>query len=199
MYMSLLTGRNPPTFAKDTVYRFMKMIQINWIRFTTILASRIIKDATVASYLIYVGMLIVVHGGIASLNGLGASVQTFWFECVHNLSIGSALLIVFFCGLAGALVMANIVMLLSIKIKNTKITTVLGIVVLVLMYRQASTYSQIKMFNPLQFKESVLLTDFLFVGNTVVPYFVIALLLSAAYIFICWLLLRFSYKKYQLN
>jgi len=45
MYMNLITGRNTPSFAKDTVYRFMKMIQINWIRFTTILASRIIKDA----------------------------------------------------------------------------------------------------------------------------------------------------------
>ena len=44
MYMNLITGRNTPNFAKDTVYRFMKMIQVNWIRFTTILASRIIKD-----------------------------------------------------------------------------------------------------------------------------------------------------------
>jgi len=47
MYMNLITGRNTPGFAKDTVYRFMKMIQINWIRFTTLLASRIIKDAIV--------------------------------------------------------------------------------------------------------------------------------------------------------
>ena len=47
MYMNLLTGRNTPAFAKDTVYRFMKMIQINWIRFTTILSSRIIKEAIV--------------------------------------------------------------------------------------------------------------------------------------------------------
>ena len=45
MYMSLLTDRNTPDFAKDTVYRFMKMVQINWIRFTTILSSRIIRDA----------------------------------------------------------------------------------------------------------------------------------------------------------
>lgn len=45
MYMNLITGRNTPDFAKDAVYRFMKMVQINWIRFTTILASRIIKDA----------------------------------------------------------------------------------------------------------------------------------------------------------
>ena len=45
MYMDLITCRNTPSFAKDTVYRFMKMTQINWIRFTTILSSRIIKDA----------------------------------------------------------------------------------------------------------------------------------------------------------
>lgn len=47
MYMNLLSGRNTPAFAKDTVYCFMKSTQINWIRFTTILASRIIKDAVV--------------------------------------------------------------------------------------------------------------------------------------------------------
>ena len=45
MYMNLISGRNTPAFAKDTVYRFMKMIQINWIRFTTTLAERIIKEA----------------------------------------------------------------------------------------------------------------------------------------------------------
>lgn len=47
MYMNLLTGRNTPDFGKDTVYRFMKMTQINWIRFTTILSGRIIKEAIV--------------------------------------------------------------------------------------------------------------------------------------------------------
>lgn len=45
--MNLITGRNTPDFAKDTVYRFMKMVQTNWIRFTTILSSRIIRDAIV--------------------------------------------------------------------------------------------------------------------------------------------------------
>lgn len=47
MYMNLLIGKDTPDFAKDTVYRFMKMLQINWIRFTTVLSSRIIKDAIV--------------------------------------------------------------------------------------------------------------------------------------------------------
>ena len=47
MYMSLITGRDTPSFAKDTVYRFMRMLQINWIRFTTILAARIITGAVI--------------------------------------------------------------------------------------------------------------------------------------------------------
>ena len=47
MYMNLITSRNTPAFAKDTVYRFMKMIQINWSRFKTILSSRIIRDAII--------------------------------------------------------------------------------------------------------------------------------------------------------
>ena len=47
MYMNLISGRNTPAFAKDTVYRFVKMLQINWIRFTTILSARIIREAIV--------------------------------------------------------------------------------------------------------------------------------------------------------
>ena len=48
MYMNLLTGKDTSGSAKDTVYRFMKMLQINWIRFTTILSGRIIiKEAIV--------------------------------------------------------------------------------------------------------------------------------------------------------
>lgn len=43
--MNLITGRNTPNFAKEVVYRFMKMSQINWIRFTTILSARIINEA----------------------------------------------------------------------------------------------------------------------------------------------------------
>lgn len=47
MYMNLITGRNTPAFAKDMVYRFMKMIQINQIHFTTILSAQIIKNAII--------------------------------------------------------------------------------------------------------------------------------------------------------
>jgi len=154
---------------------------------------------TLVLYLIYVGLLIVVHGGIASLHGLGASAQTFWFECLHNINVGTALSLVFLCGLMGALDMANLVMLLSIKLKNGKLAAGFGIIAVVLLSRQAATYSQMKMFNPLQFKESALLTDFLFVGNVMVPYFIIVLFLGTVYIAVLSLVLRASYKRYRLN
>lgn len=40
-----MLGRNLPGFCKDTAYRFMKMDCINWLRFTTILSSRIIRQS----------------------------------------------------------------------------------------------------------------------------------------------------------
>ena len=43
MYMDMLTGKNNAEFGKDTVYRFMKSLHINWLRFTTILAAKVIK------------------------------------------------------------------------------------------------------------------------------------------------------------
>ncbi len=43
--MDILTGKNEKDFAKDTVYRFMKSININWIQFTTLLSGRIIDDS----------------------------------------------------------------------------------------------------------------------------------------------------------
>lgn len=47
LYMSLITERHTPTFAKDTLYRFTKSAQTRWIRFTTLVASRIICNAIV--------------------------------------------------------------------------------------------------------------------------------------------------------
>ena len=50
MYMNMLMGTHEAGFAKDTVYRFMNSIHINWIRFTTLLstliASKTITDLT---------------------------------------------------------------------------------------------------------------------------------------------------------
>ena len=153
----------------------------------------------ITMYLIFVGGLIIVHGAIGSLHGLGASAQTVWFECILNLNAGAALLIISLGGLAGTLVMTNIMCFLSIKTKNSKISVIMGIVVVGLLRKGASTYSQIRLLNPTQFGGSELVTAFLFIGKTIIPYFVIVFLLSTIYIALLWLAARLSYKNYYMN
>jgi len=45
MYMNMLMNTHSAGFAKDTVYRFLNSIHINWIRFTTLLSARIISKS----------------------------------------------------------------------------------------------------------------------------------------------------------
>ena len=154
---------------------------------------------TLTAYLFYVGVLMLVHGMIGSLHGLGASAQTFWFDCIFNISIGTGLLLIFFGGLAGALVIANIVMLLSMKIKNSKAAVVASIAVVMLLRKGTDTYSQIKLLNPIRFGGSESAYNFLFVGTAIIPYFVVVLILSIVYVAVLWLIMRLSYKKYYIN
>lgn len=44
MYMNMMMGTHQAGFAKDTVYRFTNSIHINWIRFTTLLSTRIASE-----------------------------------------------------------------------------------------------------------------------------------------------------------
>mgnify|MGYP005813833093 CR=1 FL=1 len=43
MYMNMLTGKHTEGFAKDTIYRFLNSISINWMRFTSLLSARIVS------------------------------------------------------------------------------------------------------------------------------------------------------------
>ena len=45
MYMDMLLGNDAAAFAKDTAYRLMNSIHINWLKFTTLLAACIIREA----------------------------------------------------------------------------------------------------------------------------------------------------------
>ena len=43
MYMEMMSEKRLNSFAKDAVYRFIKSANINWLRFTTMLSSRIVN------------------------------------------------------------------------------------------------------------------------------------------------------------
>lgn len=44
MYMGYLMGKTEGQFANYTVYRFMKSIHINWMKFTTAVAARVANE-----------------------------------------------------------------------------------------------------------------------------------------------------------
>ncbi|OPJ64223.1 hypothetical protein [Clostridium oryzae] len=154
---------------------------------------------TATIYFIFIGIFVLEHGAIASLHGWAASAQTFWFDSIYNINIGTALLILLFGGLMGSLVMANIVMLTSIKFKNIKFTIGASVVIVYLLFRQTATYSNIRLFNPLQFRSASLLEYYFFIGNAAIPYFVIVLILTAVYVVFFQLLIKNTYKKYCIS
>lgn len=152
------------------------------------------------AYGIFVGTLIIEHGIIASLHGWRASAQTLWFSSLYNINIGTGLIIIMLGGLLGVLVMANIVMLLSMKTRNMKITSVLSVAIVWVLVRLTATYSQIKLLlNPIQFNSDFLLSEYLFIGDTLVPYVAPTLILGILYITTLSLFINRSYKKYRLN
>ncbi len=44
LFMELKTGTNPSKAGKDTFYRFINSCSVNWMRFTSLLAERIINS-----------------------------------------------------------------------------------------------------------------------------------------------------------
>ena len=45
MYMQMRTGRWTEGFSKNTYYRFLNSVKVNWERFNTLLAARVINEA----------------------------------------------------------------------------------------------------------------------------------------------------------
>lgn len=154
---------------------------------------------TVTAYLIFVAVLVIEHGAIASLHGWNASAQTYWFNCFYNINIGTGLVMKLVGGLLGALVFANVVMLLSVKLRNTKVTSVISLFFIFGLVKLSSTYSQIKLLYPIKFNSDAIVKDFVFVGEIMIPYYLLIIALTVIYITIIWLFMRNAHRKYYLN
>lgn len=150
-------------------------------------------------YLIYLAVQIIVNGAIGSLAGWNISAQMLWTYCLHNITVGDGLLIMFFGGLLGTLVIGNIVMLFSIKLKNVKFAAVFSVVAVLLIRQTGSIgdmYGIIELFSPMYFEEDSLIQLYWFVGNVAVPYFVAVSVVAVLYVAVLYAGMRLSYKKY---
>lgn len=154
-------------------------------------------------YLIYLTVQIIVNGAIGTLAGWNLSAQMLWFDCLYNMTIGDGLLIMFFGGLMGTLVIGNIVMLFSIKLKNAKLAAVFSVIAVLLIRQTGSMdvwyYNILELFSPIYFKNDTLIQRYLFVGNIAVPYFVAVSVVTVLYVAVLYTGVRLSYKKYHIN
>lgn len=153
-------------------------------------------------YLIYLALQIILNGAIGTLTGWNIAAQMLWNDCIENMTFGDALLIMFFGGLMGALVVGNIVMLFSIKLKNVKLAVVFSVIAVLLIKTNVwvGLYSIKDLFNPMYFNTDWLFRGrYLFVGNIAVPYFVLVPVIAMLYVAVLYTGVRLSYKKYHIS
>lgn len=153
-------------------------------------------------YLIYLGTQLVVNGLIGTLDGWNMSAQMMWFTCLYNMTFGTGLLIMFAGGLLGALVVGNIVMLVSIKTKNMKLAAAISIIAVYMITQTERMFGIIGKFifiSPMNFEKDYLIEMYMFIGNTAVPWFIVIFAVTVLYVAILYIGTRLSYKKYHIN
>ena len=154
---------------------------------------------TASAYMIFTGVLLIEHGAVATFGGFGASAQTYWFNCIFHINIGTGMLFKIVGGLLGVLVFANFTMLLSCLSRNLKITSLASVLAVAAQARLSNTYSQMKLLYPLQFASDAVVKDFFFCGKILVPYMAVVLILAVAYIGVSAFWLGRRDKKYYLH
>lgn len=153
-------------------------------------------------YLIYLGTQLVVNGLIGTLDGWNMSAQMMWFTCLYNMTFGTGLLIMFAGGMLGALVVGNIVMLVSMKTKNMKLAAAFSIIAVYVITQTENMFRIIGKFiyiSPMNFGKDYLIEMYMFIGNTAVPWFIVIFAVTVLYVAILYIGTRLSYKKYRIN
>lgn len=174
-------------------YGRKKNLNARWIAGNLFIAS---------VYLIYLGTQLVVNGLIGTLAGWNMSAQMMWFTCLYNMTFGTGLLIMFVGGMLGALVVGNIVMLVSMKTKNIKLAVALSVIAIYVIMQTENMFGIIREFifiSPINFEKDYLIEMYMFIGNTAVPWFIVIFAVTVLYVAILYIGTRVSYKKYHIN
>lgn len=153
------------------------------------------------AYVIFWAAIILENAGVASLHGWNASIQMGFCWSVFNINQGSWILIKMFGGLLGALVIANLVMLLSTVTQNIKYAIILGSAVIwgFLKWAIVCSGSWVEMLDPVQFGDDRLVSDYFFGRVISMPYYSLVLIAAGIYLFIIGYFLQKAWKKYAFN
>lgn len=157
-------------------------------------------------YMLFIVCNLIVHGLVASLHGWGQSAQNFWHTCFYNINLGIGILIMLSFGLFSTLIVSNFIMMISIKIKYSKVSTLLslGCVYYLINLTKTSNPKQLQ-FNPIYFSTRLTASNivdfdfYYFIGKFMLPYSIIAIFIGCIYLLIIRLITIVSYKKYNLD
>lgn len=201
-------------FALSTVFSKNSNNGIDELSLSTTFGRKIDMNAriiagnifAITAYGIFITSLILIIGLTASIQGLGASAQIFWNLCPYSISIGDGIAIMLFMGLLGVLVVANLIMLVSINFRNYKISVGISLGIVFLLLKLTATTNQLQLqLNPIFFSSHFTtsnLADFeiyYFIGEKMIPYSAIVVVLFVIYMTIIRFLTLKSYKRYKLN
>lgn len=161
---------------------------------------------TVVVYAIFIATLLIEHQLMGSLQGWNQSIQNIFHTCIYNISLGTGVLIMICQGLLTTLLVANLVMFVSIKIRYSKLATLLALGGVGILERLTYTDNSLQLqLNPMYFSTSLyagspsVFNIFYFIGDTMIPYIVAFPILVLLYIVIINVLTKREYKKYRLN
>ncbi len=156
-------------------------------------------------YIIFLITLLCIHGSISTFVGWNNSIQSYWYVCYYNISFGVGILIMFFWGLLAVLIVANFVMMISIKTKYVLVSTIMS-VIFVLLLKQLTVYENpiVLQLNPIFFATRLATSNLVlfdiphFVGDIMVPYSVITILMSVFYILVFTFITQMSFTSYKI-
>lgn len=161
---------------------------------------------SIVVYIIFWLIQLIERTPMYSLSGLGLSSQMHWFSNFYNLTLGGAFLIMFMCGLVVTLLIGNFVMLISIRFKHSKIAALISVASIygIVKLMETGNYS-IMHLNPIYYATRVASGSnmvpfdiYYFIGDIMMPYSILGLLLMLFYFVIIRVLTIRSYKKYRL-
>lgn len=151
-------------------------------------------------YLIFIATILILNGIFASLHGYGMSIQALWRTSLYNISIGTAMMLMFAMGLLGTLLIANFVMLVSIRTKYLKFSAVCSIASILILVELSKTTNMLQLqMNPIYFSTRLQLDTPIFIGDAMIPYFLISALIATLYLIIIRILTVRLYRKYTLK
>ncbi|WP_010296739.1 membrane protein [Clostridium senegalense] len=159
---------------------------------------------SVVIYAIFIGTLLIEIGVGASLHGWSTSIQTIWFTCLYNISVGTGIVIMILQGLLGVLIVANLIMLISLKVKYSKLTTFISVFSIWVLLKLANTTNPLQLqLNPIYFAKHIsFFKEFdicYFIGNIMIPYSLAFIAIAFIYMLVIRVLTIRQYKRYKLN